>query len=184
MIKIEKIQDKHLDMLLQFCQECNSLGYKNNSSLTAMKLLWCKSIGEYWCGIKHNRIIAVAGAHPLPEVGNDAWRILFRGCELPHTDTFKGLGKGDWNSLTQREFIPIMIDHIPSRHLYLTTNIDNEHSNGKASRNHRLMTLLGKQGILEDKGNINLYYTNQNLWKLDIDEYLKRRERIKGKYVA
>ena len=77
-----------------------------------------------------------------------------------------------------------MIDHIPSRHLYVTTNIYNEHSNGKAFRNHRLMTLLGKQGILKDKGNINLYYTNQNLWKLDIDEYLKRRERIKGKYVA
>ena len=35
-----------------------------------------------------------------------AWRILFRGCELPNKDVFKGMGKGDWNSITQREIIP------------------------------------------------------------------------------
>ena len=184
MIKIEKIQDKHLNMLQEFCEECKKLGYVNNSSLHSMKLLWCKNIGEYWCGIKDNKIIAVAGAHPLHEVAEDAWRILFRGCELPHTDTFRGLGKGDWNSLTQREFIPIMIKYIPSDNLYLTTNIDNEHSNGKSQRNHRLMGLLAKQGILEDNGEIELYNTRQQLWRLNIDEYIRRRERLKGRYVV
>lgn len=184
MIKIEKIQDKHLDMLQVFCNKCKDLGYENNSSFRAMKLIWCKTQGEYWCAIRSEEIIAVAGCHPLPEVSNDAWRILFRGCELPHTDSFKGLGKGDWNSLTQREFIPLFIDWCPSDNLYMTTNLYNDHSNGKAARNHRLMGLLAKQGILEDKGEIELYYTKQNLWKLNIQEYKKRRERIKGKYVV
>ena len=184
MIKIEKIQDKHLDMLQVFCNKCKDLGYENNSSFRAMKLIWCKTQGEYWCAIRDEEIIAVAGCHPLPEVSNDAWRILFRGCELPHTDSFKGLGKGDWNSLTQREFIPLFIDWCPSDNLYMTTNLYNDHSNGKAARNHRLMGLLAKQGILEDKGEIELYYTKQNLWKLNIQEYKKRRERIKGKYVV
>ena len=77
-----------------------------------------------------------------------------------------------------------MIKHIPSNNLYLTTNIDNEHSNGKSQRNHRLMGLLAKQGILQDNGEIELYYTQQNLWRLNIEEYCKRRERIKGRYVA
>lgn len=184
MIKIEKIQDKHLDMLQVFCNKCKDLGYENNSSFRAMKLIWCKTQGEYWCAIRDEEIIAVAGCHPLPEVSNDAWRILFRGCELPHTDNFKGLGKGDWNSLTQREFIPLFIDWCPSDNLYMTTNLYNDHSNGKAARNHRLMGLLAKQGILEDKGEIELYYTKQNLWKLNIQEYKKRRERIQNKYVV
>ena len=183
MIKIEPIQDKHLDMLQDFCDKCKELGYENNSSFRAMKLLWCKSQGEYWCAVKNNEIIAVAGCHPLPEVGPNAWRILFRGCELPGTDTFRGLGKGDWNSLTQREFIPIFINWCPSSELYMTTNVDHEHSNGKAARNHRLMGLLAKQGILTDCGELELFYTKQNLWRLNIDEYTRRRERIKHNYV-
>jgi hypothetical protein len=183
-MKIEIIQDKHLDMLQEFCNTCNDLGYENNSSFRAMKLIWCKMQGEYWCAIKDNKIIAVAGCHPLTEVSSNAWRIMFRGCELPGNDTFKGLGKGDWNSITQREFIPLMIEHIPSDELYITTNTTHEHSNGKAARNHRLMGLLAKQGILDNYGDCVLYYTQQTLWRLNIEEYKKRRERIIGKYVV
>lgn len=183
-MKIETIQDKHLDMLQVFCDKCKELGYENNSSLHAMKLLWCKTQGEYWCAVNDKEIIAVAGCHPLPEVGPNAWRIMFRGCELPGNDTFKGLGKGDWNSITQREFIPLMIKHIHSNELYITTNTTHEHSNGKASRNHRLMGLLAKQGILDNCGDLVLYYTEQTLWRLNIAEYTKRRERIIGKYVV
>ena len=180
---IEKIMDRHLTMLQEFCDKCEELGYQNNSSFQRMNLLWCKSVGEYWCAIKDKKIIAVAGCHPLPEVEKDAWRIMYRGCELPGHDTFKGLGKGDWNSITQREFIPLMIEWIPSDKLYITTNIDHEHSNGKAARNHRLMGLLAKQGILDNCGDMLLKGVNQTVWKLNIDEYTRRREKIKGNYV-
>ena len=50
-----------------------------------MKYEWCKEQGEYFCAIVDDEIVAVAGCHPLPEVGPNAWRIMFRGCELPHT---------------------------------------------------------------------------------------------------
>lgn len=149
-----------------------------------MKLLWCKQIGEYWCAIKDNKIIAVAGCHPLPEVSPNAWRIMFRGCEIPGTDTFKGLSKGDWNSITQREFIPLMIKWCSSNELYITTNINHDHSNGKAPRNHRLMRLLAKQGILDNCGDIVLNNTEQTLWKLNISEYTERRNKLTGKYVV
>ena len=109
---------------------------------------------------------------------------MFRGCELPHNDNFKGLGKGDWNSITQREMIPKFIEWIPSDELYITTNIDHEHSNGKASRNHRLMGLLAKQGILDKHSDTMLYYTLQTVWKLNIQEYTKRRNRLRGNYVV
>lgn len=182
-MKIIPIQQKHLTHLEVFCKKCNALGYQNNSSLNAMKFEWCKDVGEYFCAIKNNEIVAVAGCHPLPEVSPNAWRILFRGCELPGNDTFKGLGKGDWNSITQREFIPKFIEHCPTNELYITTNISHEHSNGKAARNHRLMGLLAKQGILDKHSDMMLYYTHQTVWKLNIEEYTKRRERLTGKYV-
>ena len=183
-MKIVKIENDNLDRLREFCNKCAELGYQNNSSFKAMKLDWCKEHGEYWCAIKDDKIVAVAGCHPLPEVGPNAWRILFRGCELPQNDTFKGLGKGDWNSITQREFIPVMIDWCPSNELYITTNIDHEHSNGKASRNHRLMELLARQRILDKHSDMMLYYTKQTVWKLNIDEYTRRRGRLKGQYVV
>ena len=175
--------DELIPELEIFCDKAKELGYTNNSSLKAMKYEWCKEQGEYFCAIRDDDIIAVAGCHPLPEVGPNAWRIMFRGCELPQTDTFKGLGKGDWNSITQREMIPRFIEWCPSDELYITTNTDHEHSNGKASRNHRLMGLLARQGILHYEGRMILYQTEQALWKLNIDEYTNRRSRLKGKYV-
>jgi len=175
--------DELIPELEIFCDKAKELGYTNNSSLKAMKYDWCKEQGEYFCAIRDDEIVAVAGCHPLPEVGPNAWRIMFRGCELPQTDTFKGLGKGDWNSITQREMIPKFIEWIPSDELYITTNTDHEHSNGKASRNHRLMGLLARQGILYYEGRMILHQTEQALWKLNIDEYTNRRSRLKGKYV-
>lgn len=182
-MKIETIQDKHWNQLQEFCDKCKQLGYNNNSSFEAMKLLWCKSRGEYWCAVHNDQIVAVAGCHRLEDVHVSAWRIMFRGCELPGNDTFKGLGKGDWNSITQREILPKMIEFCPSNKLYITTNTKYEHSNGKAARNHRLMGLLAKQGILEDHGVMHLYGTEQQLWKLNINEYTQRRSKISDVYL-
>jgi|TARA_B110000305_G_C19353430_1_gene595496 hypothetical protein len=183
-MRIEIIQDKHLVMLEEFCNTCNELGYKNNSSFRQMRLLWCKSNGEYWCAVKQGKIVAVAGCHSMPEVSTSAYRILFRGCELPRSDNFKGLGKAQWNSITFRDFIPKFIEYLPNRPLYITTNIDKDHSNGRASRNHRTMGLMAKQGILENCGDILLNNTNQTLWQLNVNEYLTRRKRIGIKYVV
>lgn len=183
-MKIEIIKDRHFDMLQTFCSKCANLKYENNKSFTAMKLLWCKEQGEFFCAIKDNKIIAVAGCHPLPEISKNAWRIMFRGCEIPQQDNFKGLGKGDWNSVTQREMIPHFIQWCPSDQLYITTNTHHEHSNGKASRNHRLMGLLAKQKILDKHSEMVLYYTEQTVWKLNIEEYTRRRSLLKGEYVV
>ena len=182
-MKIVPITDELLPELHVFCDKAKELGYQNNISPATMKYDWCTEVGEYFCAIRDDEIVAVAGCHPLPEVGPNAWRIMFRGCELPQTDTFKGLGKGDWNSITQREMIPKFIEWCPSDELYITTNIDHEHSNGKASRNHRLMGLLAKQGILDKHSDIVLYYTKQTVWRLNILEYTTRRNRLRGKYV-
>ena len=146
---IVPITDNLKPKLRAFCQKAKELGYQNNSSLEAMKFDWCQELGKWFCAMEDDNIVAVAGCHPLPEISPTAWRIMFRGCELPQTDKFKGLGKGDWNSITQREMIPKFINYCPTDKIYITTNIDHEHSNGKSTRNHRLMGLLAKQGILD-----------------------------------
>lgn len=181
---ITTITDNLIPKIETFCKEAKKLGYENNASLKAMKFDWCKENGEYFCAIKDEKIVAVAGCHPLPEVEQDAWRIMFRGCELPQSDTFTGLGKGDWNSITQREMIPLFINWCPSSKLYITTNTHHEHSNGKSARNHKLMGLLAKQKILDKHSEMLLYYTEQTIWKLNIEEYTRRRNLLKGKYVV
>ncbi len=184
-MQITIIEDKHLPALEIFCNKCTELGYVNNSSIESMKLEWCKANGEYFCAIKDNEIIAVAGCHRFQQMNRwyeNPWRILFRGCELPRTDTFKGLGKGDWNSITQREFIPIFIEYCKSDNLFLTTNSEAP-PNSKFFKNHKLMTLLSKQKILDYVLDATIYDVRQTVWKLNIQEYQDRRSKLKEKYV-
>jgi hypothetical protein len=173
------ITDELIPELETFCIKCKVFGYTNNASLKAMRYDWCKENGEYFCAIKDDRIIAVAGCHKLPEIHDNAWRILFRGCELPGSSPYKGLNKGDWNSITQRDFIPKFIDYIPSKDLYISTNISNEHS-GKALRNHRLMSILANQkdAYLNYICDMALFKTEQTIWQLNIGKYLERRSKL------
>lgn len=185
MISIVPITNNLIPQLNVFCNECALLGYKNNSSIESMKLKWCKSNGEFFCALKDEKIIAVAGCHKFIQIErwySNPWRILFRGCELPGNDNFKGLGKGDWNSITQREFIPIFIEYCKSENLFLTTNIEAD-KNSKMHRNHRLMTLLSKQKILDHVNDITIYNVYQSVWKLNIREYNRRRNLLKENYV-
>ena len=175
------ITDELIPELEVFCQKAWQLGYTNNASLKAMRYDWCKENGEYFCAIKDDDIIAVAGCHKCPEIHEGAWRILFRGCELPGTSPYKGLNKGDWNSITQRDFIPKFIDYCPSKDLYISTNTDNEHS-GKALRNHRLMSILANQkdAYLNYICDMALNKTEQTIWQLNIGKYLERRSKLNG----
>ena len=177
---VEPITDDLISRLEIFCREANELGYTNNASLKAMKFDWCKENGEYFCTLKDDRIVAVAGCHECDEIHEGAWRILFRGCELPGTSPYKGLNKSDWNSITQRDFIPEFINYCPTKDLYISTNISNEHS-GKALRNHRLMGILANQkdAYLNYICGMTLFETEQTIWQLNIGKYLERRSKLK-----
>ena len=173
------INDELIPELEVFCKKAKELGYVNNSSLKLMRYDWCKENGEFYCAIKGDDIVAVAGCHTLPEFSPNAWRIMFRGCELPGASPYKGLNKGDWNSITQRDFIPEFINYIPSEELYISTNISNEHS-GKALRNHKIMNILARQkdAYSIDVCDMMLNNVHQTIWKLNIEQYLSRRSKL------
>ena len=53
--------------------------------------------------------MACAGCLEFPEVSSNAFRIQYRGCEIPGTDIKKTLSKSHFNSSTFRELIPYQI---------------------------------------------------------------------------
>tara|TARA_B100001057_G_scaffold156527_1_gene156986 strand:+ start:8074 stop:8601 length:528 start_codon:yes stop_codon:yes gene_type:complete len=153
----------------KFCKECEALGYLNNSSLQTMKYEWCKEQGEYWGAWHNEKLISVAGAHPLPEVSENAVRVLFRGCQIqsPH----KGLNASHMNSVPFRDILPHQIEMYKENDLYITTNISHDAS-GHMHKTHRVMQLLEKRGIVDlHIESMNLYNTDQSVWKLNKDRY-------------
>ena len=61
--------------------------------------------------------------------------------------------------------------------LYITSNISNEHS-GKALRTHKKLFLLEKQNMVSKVCDMVLYSTDQTVWKLNIEEFTKRRNML------
>lgn len=171
---IDNLEDYPLD---SFFKECLQNGFVNNVSRDEMKFDRVKSrFGNYWGLELDKRLVATAGCLEFPEVSNNAFRIQFRGCELPQTDVKKTLSKSHFNSSTFRELIPYQIEwcrKMGSEELYLTTNLDN--------KNHRAMQLIAKQGYLSLHSEEMLFGKEQAIWSFNIDKYITERKKI-GRY--
>ena len=170
------LKESHFEELENFCNKCQLLGYNNNSSLDSMKYKWCKDWGEYWGAWHNNELIAVAGAHPLPEISDNSIRVLFRGCQI--NSPYSGLNASHMNSVPFRDILPVQIKHFKNKDLYITTNIDHDAS-GKMSRTHKVMKLLSKKDIVNlHVPEVELYYTKQSVWKLNKEKYFEIRHRL------
>ena len=180
-MKVVPITDELLPKLEVFCKEAEKLGYTNNATLCdwGMRYEWCKAQGEYFCVIADDKIISVAGCHRLPEVSDKAWRVMFRGAQLPGYNKEFGLSKYHMSAITWREILPFQIEFCDTDELYITTNIEHDAS-GKMNRTHRLFRYLAKVGMVEHYKDIELWYTEQSVWKLNIDEYTHRRAMLTG----
>lgn len=173
----EVISDLYNYNLDPFFDSCKRLGYVNNISKKSMRMDLVKErFGNYWGLCKDKQLVAVAGCLEFPEVDVNAYRIQFRGCELPHSDVKKTLSRSHFNSSTFRELIPYQIDwcnKLGSNDLYLTTNLDN--------KNHKAMQLIAKQGFLTLIDTTILYGVEQAIWRLDNEKYLDERKKL-GRY--
>jgi len=156
-----------------FFDECKLHGFVNNYSRETMRFDFVeKRFGNFW-GLVSDRLVAVAGCLHFPEVSDNAFRIQFRGCEIPGTDIKKTLSRSHFNSSTFRELIPYQIEwceRMGSNELYLTTNIDN--------KNHRAMQLIAKQGFLSLHSEQMLFQVEQAIWRFDIEKYISERKKL------
>ena len=169
--------------LKRFCDKCNELGYKNNDSLKAMKYEWLLEQGGVWhCvtwgGLEegYGDMLSLAGCHPLPEVDDNAWRVMFRGVQLPKNYGY-GMSKYHMNALTWRHKLPKQLEFIGDKDAYITTNISNDAS-GKMNKIHRLFKNLNKLGMVEHHSDMELYNTEQSIWKLNKEKYKEVRSDV------
>jgi hypothetical protein len=167
---------QHREHLIEFCNEAGEQGYKNNQSLEAMRLDWCISTGgQFFLSYLGDKIISVSGCHPLPEVGN-YFRALFRGATLNQYQNYYGVpSKTHMGSIPFYDHLPLQLDWA-NNDIVVTTNWNNLDIKSMG-HSHRVFKLLARQGLvtcLEEK--INLFNTDQSVWKINIDAYLTARE--------
>jgi hypothetical protein len=167
--------------LEQYFKKCSSHGFKNNASAEAIKLDWCLDLGgQFFLTYADDQVVSVSGCHPLPELGEKVYRILFRGATLPQYQNFLNVvSKTHMNSITFLHHVPKEIDwakEVGYTKFVVTTNWDNPEI-PSMNKSHRTFKLLERQGIvkcLEEK--IKLFYTDQTVWELNVDRYQKVRK--------
>lgn len=177
-------QIAHLE---EFCNRCDSEGYQNNKSLAAMKLDWCLSIGgQFFLTYLDNAIISVSGCHPLPEIDQGTYRMVFRGATLnKYQNIFNIVSKTHMNSIPFLYHMPKQIDWAKEQgydNFVITTNIDNTNI-PSMNKSHSVLNSLSRQGLVEcivDKK--TLFYSEQSVWKLNVEKINKIRTEFKTRH--
>lgn len=174
--------DRHLGFVEEFCKGCQTAGYKNNESLEAMKLEWCLSRGgQFFLTYFNDRIISLSGCHPLKELGENVYRVLFRGATLPEYQNILGImSKTHMNSTPFYYHLPRQVNWAKASNyetFVVTTNHNNQDGIESMSKSHRVFQLLEKQGIVDCMHrNFKLFYTDQSVWKINLDQYNTARQ--------
>lgn len=173
-LEIRLLTQDDYPALEEFFVKCKSLGLENNKNAKSIKLdQMHMPYGQYFIGWDHNKncIWNIAGVHCLPELGNNIWRVLFRGAQLPGYAL--GVGKDFLRvSYHWKYFLPLQMQFILEQYsnaeFVISTNIKNTNAGKSDQLNKKLMPLLVNRGIVDlYKENIDLFYTKQNIWKIN-----------------
>lgn len=168
--------------LRDYFKKCQEQGFKNNISEDSIKLDWClDSKGQFFLTYMGDQVVSMSGCHPLPEIGANTWRLLFRGATLrEYQNIFNVTSKTHMNSIPFLYHIPKQIEWAllqGAEQFVITTNYQNTEI-PSMEKSHRVFQLLEKQGLVKclvEK--IDLFYTEQTVWELYIEKYyIKRQE--------
>jgi len=164
MIHTRQINDSDIHDVLTFCSKCYPLGYKNNTSLVAMKWEWCLENGAWFATYKDDTMISLSGIHQF----EDGYRALFRGAQLESRPC--GLNRYHMQSYCFAEQLPMQIKYAGVYPIYITTNVDHDAS-GRMNRVDKLFHKLAYYKIVEFVERKQVFYTDQNIWKLKVKNY-------------
>lgn len=171
--------ERDRSLVEQFCKDQD---FSNNTSLDKMKWEWCLEVGAWTVAIDNEKIVSIAGVHPLPEVSEHAYRCLFRGAQLPGYTL--GTGRDIFKTGIQLSYLLDLqigwaMEKDINADLYISTNINDD--GGKSQRmNNTIMPLLAKRGIWELDRQMELYNVPQNLWRINVLTYMEERNRSLG----
>jgi hypothetical protein len=175
-LKYKLLTLEDIPAVKQFCKECQTLGYENNTSLETMKF----HSATFFAAYDQECIVSLAGVHQLPEVNEHAWRCLFRGAQLPgytpqwSMNIFK-------SGIHFSQFLYRQIKHVqtidPSAEFYISTNLQSTTGAKSHRMNDVMMPRIAKMRVWNlHAENIMLYNVPQNLWKVDVETYMQLRD--------
>jgi hypothetical protein len=152
-----------------------------------MKLDWCLSIGgQFFLTYLDNNVISVSGCHPLPEIDQSTYRMVFRGATLnKYQNILNIVSKTHMNSIPFLYHMPRQIDWAKEQgydNFVITTNIDNENI-PSMNKSHSVLNLLSRQGLVEciiDK--TTLFYSDQSVWKINVEKINAVRAAFKTRH--
>jgi hypothetical protein len=175
-----ELLDTDTHSLIEFCKQCEKLGWQNNKDLQAIKLDKMKMpYGKFFVALDSTKIVSIAGIHKLPEVNDNAYRCLFRGAQLPkYTPSFSMNMFKSGVQFTYLLYQQLMLIDDPKAEFYITTNTDNSKAGASSRLDKIMMPRLERQGIWSLSHTMMLYGVEQNVWRINVPEYLAQREKF------
>lgn len=169
------LTEQDIPQIQIFCKKCEDLGYENNSSLEKMKFDKATFFGAF----DNDTLFSLAGVERFPIVNDNSYRCLFRGAQLPGYTPKFSLNIFE-SGIHFSQFLYMQIKYIQqldsNPEFYITANVNNPAA-GKSNRMHKtMMPRLSEKGYWDlVNPNMIIYNTEQSLWKVNVDYYLKAR---------
>jgi hypothetical protein len=174
MYKIVK-WDPELD-LEDFYQEAGNRGFENNSSQAAMiDCFYNEPEWAAWILYKEGRAIGSVAAHTFDIMGPNSYRVLARTCTFGDARPNRGLITtkrliAEHQNLTDQFLLPVCIEWAGcDKNLYATSN-DSHVASQRLVHNHYFPT-LAKLGIVEWVCDVSYRFTDQSVWRINVDAF-------------
>lgn len=177
-----ELLDSDTPQLIEFCKECEKLGWENNKDLNSIKLDKMQMpYGKFFVAVDKEKIVSIAGVHKFPEVNDNSYRCLFRGAQLPKYSPKFSMnlfmsGVQFTYLLYQQIMLVQSID--PHAEFYITTNLTKSTGGKSSGMNDVIMPRQERLGIWELHDTKVIYGIEQNIWRINVPEYLAQREKF------
>jgi hypothetical protein len=171
MFTIKKLELNSLPTeLFIFCDTCKEQSITNNISVKAMKIgRWGND--AWWTTWVDDRIVSISGMHPLPEISEDCWRVMFRTATLKEFRALAGpVSKNLTHDLNWGKILPFQLEYAKeqkAKKVVFTTNSSIEGDLNSYRTNRVVEKTLAARGLVKlIHENIILYNTMQNVWEV------------------
>jgi hypothetical protein len=162
--------------LTEFYSEANCRGFVNNSSQKAMVDCFNnEQEKQVWILYQNDKAVGSVAAHSFPEMGQNSYRVLARTCTFGEARQNSGLITpkrliAEHQNLTDQFLLPACIDWAKGE-LYATSN-ESTVASQRLVHKHYFPT-LEKLGIVKFICNLNYRNTDQAVWQIYPDKFLK-----------
>ena len=166
--------------LTEFYAEAESRGFANNASQRAM--IDCfRNEPEWaaWILYKDDKAVGSVAAHSFDIMGYDCYRVLSRTCTFGEARPSGGLITprkliAQHQNLTDQFLLPACIEWTKGKRIFATSNESTVASQRLVHRHY--FPTLEKLGIVSKIGDIFYRNTEQTVWQIFPDKFLKNLE--------